>query len=289
MSVIIIYHANCCDGFAAAWVARQYFEGKLHITDIEYIACNYQEDWDKKYDLSEKVKNNEVYVFDFSFPREYMIKLHGLAAIFEVHDHHKTAKEACESLDFCHFDVSRSGAMLAWNRLFPDASPPKFIEYVQDYDLWQFKLAYSKEINAVIHSYEKEFERYDIFDYTIENQFVDIVKEGSTILRLENNHVQGTIKHAQSAKIGDHIVPMINNPNLISKTLEQLSKGQLFAAAFFLKDNQWVVSLRSRNDESQALDVGVIAKIYGGGGHKHAAGFKYTGDIRDLLAAKENQ
>ena len=46
--------------------------------------------------------------------------------------------------------------------------------------------------------------------------------------------------------------------------------------------DEGIVSLRSIGD----IDVGEIAKQYGGGGHKNAAGFKLTEDIREFLFNK---
>ena len=50
-----------------------------------------------------------------------------------------------------------------------------------------------------------------------------------------------------------------------------LGKGEPFAATFFYDGEGYVFSLRS---DDNGLDVSEIAKQYGGGGHKHAAGFK---------------
>lgn len=81
-------------------------------------------------------------------------------------------------------------------------------------------------------------------------------------------------------EIGQHVVPAINNPNLISKTLEQLAKDQPFAVAFFLRqDGKWQFSLRSADPNTpegkQSVDVSQVAKKFvGGGGHSRAAGFE---------------
>jgi oligoribonuclease NrnB/cAMP/cGMP phosphodiesterase (DHH superfamily) len=42
-----------------------------------------------------------------------------------------------------------------------------------------------------------------------------------------------------------------------------------FSASYFIKEGKKIYSLRSRGD----FDVSVIAKAFGGGGHKNAAGF----------------
>ncbi len=273
---VVIYHNNCCGGFTAAWIANLVFRD----LPAEYIGVNYNEDYEH---LKEKIRGKKVLVFDFAFPRELMIEFSGLAENFEVFDHHKTGQKECEGLDFCTFDMAKSGAMLAWHRLFPAASyVNKLVCYVQDYDLWQFKLDESEAINAVVHATEKTFAQWDSLAFRIGNQdeFINVVREGKMILRMEKNHVDASCKYASTAIIQGHRVPLINNPNLISKTLAKLAIDQPFAAAFFMrKDGKFVFSLRSNKETG--LDVSVIAaKFPGGGGHKNAAGF--TVSINDF-------
>jgi nanoRNase/pAp phosphatase (c-di-AMP/oligoRNAs hydrolase) len=50
-----------------------------------------------------------------------------------------------------------------------------------------------------------------------------------------------------------------------------MSKGEPFAACYWDTPESRVFGLRSGED---GADVSEIAKQYGGGGHKHAAGFK---------------
>ena len=50
--------------------------------------------------------------------------------------------------------------------------------------------------------------------------------------------------------------------------------------AFGWRKDKWIVSLYTKEDY---IDVSVIAKFFGGGGHKQAAGFEWKGDIWNLL------
>jgi len=52
-----------------------------------------------------------------------------------------------------------------------------------------------------------------------------------------------------------------------------MGKGEPFAACYMDTPEGRVYSLRSSDD---GLDVGEIAKKFGGGGHKHAAGLELT-------------
>ena len=73
--------------------------------------------------------------------------------------------------------------------------------------------------------------------------------------------------------INDYLVPMVccSSKNIISEVAGGLSEGHDFAGCYFDKGTGTVeYSLRSREN---GIDVSEIAGLFGGGGHKHAAGF----------------
>lgn len=264
---VVIYHAQCNDGFTAAWVVNRNLS-KLH-QDIEFIACNYTDPINNQ--LHDRIRGNNIFVVDFSFRRQLMEQYHSIANEMVVLDHHETAQADCAGLDYCKFDMSKSGAMLAWEHFYPGVTPSRLVQYVQDRDLWKFNLPDSKEVNAVLGSYERTFDIWDKLHDRLENHLAEVVFEGTIIKRLENGHIGRAVTQATTIEIQGYRVPVINNPNLISEVVSALAKDQPFAAAFFMRqDGNFVFSLRSRGD----MNVAKIAeKFPGGGGHKAAAGF----------------
>lgn len=72
--------------------------------------------------------------------------------------------------------------------------------------------------------------------------------------------------------IGGHRVPAANLPYTMSSDAgHELASKQPFAACYWHTPDGVAFSLRSAPD---GLDVSEIAAQYGGGGHRHAAGFK---------------
>lgn len=67
-------------------------------------------------------------------------------------------------------------------------------------------------------------------------------------------------------------VPIVNAPQVdISELLDHLARNDTFAMGWWQRgDGEFQYSLRSRGD----FDVSELAKKYGGGGHKNAAGFE---------------
>ncbi len=263
---MIIYHANYADGFCAAWLCDQIWPND------EYIPASYG-------DAPPDVTGKDVLILDFSYSRETMLALKSSAKSLRCLDHHKTAEEALQGLDFCTFDMGRSGAILTWDYLveaglLKDAALPWLVPFVQDRDLWLWKLPLSREINAALASYPMDFAVWDKLATT--QTPVSMAIQGEGILRYQQQLAAIQASHAELAIIAGYIVPVVNCTALISETIGRLAVGQLFAAGWFEKDGDCVYSLRSAPD---GLDVSVIAKSLGGGGHKHAAGFTISGRI----------
>ena len=76
--------------------------------------------------------------------------------------------------------------------------------------------------------------------------------------------------------IGGHDVPVASLPyTLVSDAAHLMAQGELFAACYWDTAAGRNFGLRAADD---GLDVSEIAKLYGGGGHAKAAGFKVARD-----------
>lgn len=267
----VLYHGNCFDGMAAAWAAWRKFGNSAEYKPVTYGPKDINEMMQDCYENANI--NDELYIVDFSFPREVLEALHNKVVKLVVLDHHKTAQKDLEGLDYCIFDMEKSGARLAWEYFHPNLGIPRLVQYIEDRDLWRFKLEHSCYVNAFIQSFPMFIEQYDYLDMSIETSFDDCVSEGIGIERYKNTMVETMCKYYYLGKIGDYEVPIVNATILFSEVgnrLCQLYPQYPFAAYYTVKKNgsyQW--GLRSIGD----FDVSVVAKQYGGGGHKNAAGF----------------
>lgn len=98
----------------------------------------------------------------------------------------------------------------------------------------------------------------------------NIIAQGNAILRALDKHVDGQLKNASRIKLGGHVVPCINTTYAVSELVGTLAESAHFAVGWFQRqDGRFVYSLRSRGD----FDVSDVAKAFGGGGHRNAAGF----------------
>lgn len=257
---ICIYHSNCTDGFGAAWVVRKFFG------EIDFYPGVYQTP-------PPNVTGKDVILVDFSYKRDVLIEMARTAKSIFIIDHHKSA--IADLIDLPDnvktvFDMNHSGAMLTWNYYYPDKDPPRLLLHIEDRDLWRFKIFLTGEVFAWLSSYPYDFIIWD--DLMIHN-LQSAAQEGAAILRKQKKDIDELLPlMARHCVIGGYIVPVVNLPlTYISDACNLLAEGHLFAACYWdAADGSRVFSLRSKND---GLDVSEIARKYGGGGHKHAAGF----------------
>lgn len=278
MKTLVLYHANCVDGFTSAWAAWRLFKNSA-----DYKAVNYGE---KPPDVSEY---HTIYILDFSYPRDVLERWsnethlargeHVLVRNVYILDHHESAEEQLRDFPGAHFDITHSGAYLAWKRFQPEYEVPVLVNYVQDRDLWTWKLPYSREISAAIASYPFDFEVWDDLECWLESinyesNHHSLVLEGSAILRYQKQQIDRICNGAFIAPLTRvHRIPQVDSSVLQSEVGEELLRlypEYPFVAVFttYEKGIKW--SLRSRGD----FDVSEIAKQYGGGGHRAAAGFE---------------
>lgn len=100
----------------------------------------------------------------------------------------------------------------------------------------------------------------------------DLCMEGVAIERKHFKDINELITNcAYRMVIAGHDVPVLNCPYFFgSDACHIMAKGQPFAAYYWDTPNGRTFGLRSADD---GMDVSEVAKKFGGGGHKHAAGF----------------
>jgi hypothetical protein len=258
---LVIYHGNCYDGFTAAWIAEKTLSHTLG--PVELYPARYGAP-------PPDVRGRDVYVLDFSYPREVMVQMAGEACSLLVLDHHKTAAEACAGLDFCVFDMERSGARMAWD-YFNGTAPPEWVLAIEDRDLWRFACDGTREAHAYIASLPMTTEAWSQLDRT---PFKEIVAGGRAIARYIATYSEKAAQEARLVEWNGQRVMLLNVPyqnasEIASAVLAKEPAAKFSASWFQRADGRIQFSLRSRSD----FDVSEIAKQFGGGGHAGAAGF----------------
>lgn len=260
---LCIYHGNCDDGFGAA-LAIWKRDGDC----VTYHPGVYGE-------AAPDVTGLDVAIVDFSYKRPVMVELASKARSILVLDHHKTAEADLAGLaDECpnvtvEFDMNRSGAVMAWQHFHPADTVPLFFYYLQDRDLWRKELPGVDAFTMALRSHPQKFEVWDKLRHNVQG----LIDEGQAIQRYYRTLVDSAKGHAYFRHIGGYRVPVVNASLFMASELAgELAEGHPFAGVYAESEGHILWSLRSRAPDG--VDVSEVAKAFGGGGHKHAAGFR---------------
>lgn len=262
MTPLCIYHGNCADGFAGAWVVR-----KALGESVDYYAGVYQ-------NPPPDVTGRDVVLVDFSYKRDTMETIIERAASVLVLDHHKTAAADLKDLQGAKvvFDMERAGSMIAWDHYFPGEGPPNLLRHIEDRDLWRFAIPYTREIQANVFSYPYDFA---VWDELMARPVTELIEEGKAIERKHFKDIAELVEVCRrEMTIGGIVVPVASLPYTLTSDAGHLMATQhasRIGACYWDTPAGRVFSLRSTDD---GPDVSEIAKQYGGGGHAHASGFR---------------
>lgn len=267
MKPLVIYHGQCRDGFCAAWCVWRRSPG------AEFFEAHYGGQ------TPPDVRGRMVIMVDFSYPRAILAKMAEEAHALCILDHHKTAAEDLAGFEEEQtklgrtvkvvFDMERSGAGITWDHFNRGQPRPWLVDYIEDRDLWRHKLPNGPAVNAYVGTIRYDFEAY----YQASRLNVeDVAKLGVAVEDKIRQYVTEVAKNARRAVIDGHDVPIVNAPQVdISELVGFLANGETFAVGWWQRsDGMFCYSLRSKGD----YDVSALAKLYGGGGHKNAAGFQ---------------
>ena len=279
---VVFYHSPCSDGFAAAWCFW-----KKYGADADYIPLNHtqlsafvnsEHEWHYSR-LSDKYQN--IVFADIAPHGKDIIEIfYGASVGVTVLDHHKTiidsyADKGLNNRPTVVLDSTHSGAWLAWNYCFPDQPVPLLIQVVQDRDLWTWKIPDSAAYLAMLELSDFDFEKWDHFAYDIESEYAgSILAAGKAIVLYEQHKQNIMLINQHTLKVGGYELPALTTAMYGSSLGNLMARTAPAAVTYYREPTGWYISLRSDANNPEALDVSEIAKSYGGGGHKHAAGFR---------------
>jgi oligoribonuclease NrnB/cAMP/cGMP phosphodiesterase (DHH superfamily) len=262
-TIVVIYHADCRDGFSAAYAAWKKFGDTA-----TYISRKTQ------LPPPEGLKDKEIYILDYSYSKETLDELAGRNRLVTVIDHHQTAEAAVTAFPHNVFDQSHSGATLSWMHFHPNIPIPKLLLYIEEHDLWKNTLPHSGEIAAIIGEYPFTFETWDELLRLFEDdvRFKKLVEKGKTLREYIDKHVMELASFAELVTFEGHEVYAVNCARPYRSAVGNLlaQRHPPFAIVWYHSDGAFHISLRSIDE----FDVAKIAEKYGGGGHKRAAGFQ---------------
>jgi oligoribonuclease NrnB/cAMP/cGMP phosphodiesterase (DHH superfamily) len=287
---LVIYHADCTDGFGAAFAAWTKLGKKATFLPLQHGPGLVVPD----------VTGKSVVVLDFCFSKEVTERLISQATAFLVIDHHASAQSALADVDERNkvFEMRQSGSTLAWN-FFHGEDVPLFLRYVEDRDIWRWVHRSSEEFSAGFGFVDKTFEAWQRVLQGGDAAVDELIEKGTAIVAYQRKVRDSHVKRSRPVRLAcapQHVGLIVNGSTLASDVGNAMCQVSLPGAAgrkvefgFIWEYDHASASFRvSLRSDSDAVDVSLMAKTFGGGGHKRAAGFSYAGArIADLLLPVE--
>lgn len=291
---IVIYHSPCDDGFGAAWAAWKRWGG-----EVEYFPATYGKP-------APDVAGKHVLMADFSYKRAELDAIAMDTASVVILDHHKTAQADLEPFQFHEsspgaisaddidgmlrdlaelerppvvalFDMDRSGARMAWDFCHSGTATPELIRFIEDRDLWRFDYPQTKAFSLWLRAHPYSFATWDRIALQMDStEQTDILRQALAIEAFYDQKIAEIVRTAQWRPIHNVPVPVANCTwafaSDVAHALLEAHPAAPFAATYYDRgDGSRTYSLRS---EDSRMDVSTVARRYGGGGHRNAAGFE---------------
>lgn len=306
MSKIYVYHHNDHDGIVAAGILRHHlFEvEKRKLEDLKFITIDYSVDLN--FDHIDFENRDKVYFLDYSFSNKHnqeefkkLLDRRKVARDVKWIDHHKTSIGMFSEYDIPGIrNVALCGA--AWTYLYCNGEyknlldksieeisdyfhdshlVPTFLKYIDDYDCW--KGIYGDDTNYFHYGFDVSSPMAVVIRKLLVNgkpaafRIIDYIKAGEIIVNY--NKINDKAYHVDM--YGFEFTLPEEHGGLKCFCLNRKGGSHMFGdkvneydavIPFYFKDGKWTYSIFSTKEE---VDCSQIAKTYGGGGHKGAAGW----------------
>jgi oligoribonuclease NrnB/cAMP/cGMP phosphodiesterase (DHH superfamily) len=274
--ILCIYHSRDLDGWMSAAIVKKRFPS------VEFIGWDYGQELP---DLSSVKKDELVIMVDISFPILKMGWLDENTNLIWIDHHISAINESRESIEGIR-SVKYAACELTWEYFFPDDHMPEPVRLLGMYDSFRHKG--TDEENAVLW-----------FQYAV-RAFCSTPEDCYNMMLDSFDEVQSWIKrgffihkylvmmakqdYAKGFPVFFHqykfIMVNAERFNPINFGINYHEDGYDGAGCFHFKNGKWEFSIYNDNGK---VDVSEIAKELGGGGHRGAAGFIFTGDITKFL------
>lgn len=285
------YHGDADGRCAGFWVALS-----AGLTDRYADSSFIEITYGKPFPFETIRDHEQIYIVDYSIAPEEMERLLAITPDVTWIDHHKTAIERYDGFPYAirgvRFD-GIAGCMLTYCYLHHmtgrgageikpfdvsmTANAPMFTKLIADWDVWKFDFgkATSEYITA-----------FNAYDFAPESKLWDalladnpdfakpcvatLLKEGAVMLKYRDGWARDYMKLGFETMFEGHRCFAVNLGHCSSEFFKSLPDGKYDVfMPFAFNGEQYTVSLYSTS-----VDVSVIAKKYGGGGHKGASGFQ---------------
>lgn len=269
---LVLYHDGCADGFCSAWIAAHKSSLTGHPTAFRAIKPG-----DDNIGEITSYLGKHVAVFDVLPSEQALVSLSFAARKLTLRDHHISNRSVFSNLTKtpnidAHFDMTKSGAGLAWDYFFPGTIMPPIVAHVQDRDLWRFELPGSEAVHAYL-TYAVGFSIRGWNDAAA-LPYDELISRGHIARATAMTFVDVVARNPDVVDLApDGVALFVNASFLASDVADKVLRDNpeaRFACVWRQQNGRMFVSLRGA---TRGPNLAEIAQTFGGGGHPNAAGF----------------
>ena len=287
---VVIYHKNCLDGLASAWVYWYLTKGD------KSVSYYWEEPSASK--VPPGLYGKRILIVDVSYEDETLAQIAEDAECLLLIDHHVSNQRTQDKLTYTSFDMKHSACVGTWMYFFPDEKVPLFLKLIEANDLGHFD---NKEAMAFVAYMNYIFPRIhhkhiDIFDKYIKNKKTyTAIQKGQVLANYIEQLIRRNARHEilsldlgkGKKKLSVCIANVTTVPlkgRIATQILDEDDRCDI-SMAWAFQERRYSVVVRTKKED---IDVSEIAKQLSGGekagGHGKAAHFFYNGkDIYDLF------
>lgn len=273
---LVLYHGQCADGFGAAFAAW------LALGDTaDYLPCVYG-------DPVPDVGGRDVFILDYAFDPEVLQDMGTRARSITLLDHHVSAQKRLAGLQLAccarlHFDLQRSGAVLAWEHFHPQRPLPFMFRAIQARDLWTWDEPDASSFLASLDLMPMDFGAWKSVLDMEPAELARLIERGAAMEAKFAALCESIAQKPSAISIdGEHGL-MVNATSEFASSVGNILSARCgtYCLIWRLDDRARLkCSLRS----VRGFDVERLAARFGGGGHAQAAAFILPGErVLDLV------
>ena len=272
MTKSICFHHNDPDGHASGAIVKYALGDRVTLIESDYDGTPIP------WELVEEAE--QVIVTDFSFPVSEMKRLADGRELVWI-DHHKSAMEEFQGIadDWPGIrDLSEAACVLTWQYFFPGKPVPRAVVLIGDRDIWRWAEKDTGPFNESLYHQDHHADNAEFWKPLFKNDAVllkKMISEGAWLREISLNRVTHMMEaRSYEVEFEGYQTLAINTRG--NGDIGNYGRDRGYEIVYTYVDEIQVGVLTTVVTLfSNKIDVSVIAKRYGGGGHAGAAGFSF--------------
>lgn len=270
MSILCLHH-NDADGRASAAIVRRALGADVHFYEIDF---GDPVPWDRIERADQGV------MVDFSLPPAEMQRMAETTELIWI-DHHISALESMAGIadDWPGArDIGEAGCVLTWKYFFPDEPVPRAIVLIGDRDVWRWAEQDTGAFDEGLHQRDTRPDHDRLWQPLLDDDrrlLQELIDEGGILRRARLLDIRRTVRKYGFEVTFEGVRTLAINTRS-SGEMGEIIRQQGYQIAYCYVDTwQNGVLVTAVTLYSDEVDVSRLARKFGGGGHRGAAGFSF--------------